>query len=119
MNCSFIQKLKNRIWQWRNRAFLRKLRARNKNTTPSIICNNCIGGVIYHQLGLQFLTPTINLFIPGEDYLNFVKHFKEYVKLPVQDASNQFDKKYPVGEITAYDLPTIHIHFQWIKPPGR
>ena len=35
---------------------------RFKGPVPSIICNNCLGGVVLHDLGLPFNTPTINLF---------------------------------------------------------
>lgn len=31
-----------------------------------------------YDLGLRFSSPTINLFISGEDYLNFVKDVKYY-----------------------------------------
>lgn len=31
-----------------------KLRSRIKNTAPTIISNNCIAGIIYHNLGLKF-----------------------------------------------------------------
>lgn len=35
---------------------------RNKltNKTPALICSNCLGGYIYHWLGLQFSSPFIN-----------------------------------------------------------
>ena len=36
----------------------------------SIICNNCTGGVILHDLDLKFDTPTINtLFYSADDFV--------------------------------------------------
>lgn len=35
----------------------------------SIISDNCWGGITYHSLGLEFLSPFINLFLESEDYL--------------------------------------------------
>ena len=34
-----------------------------KNRDIPIISANCVGGVIYHDLGLAFNSPTINLFL--------------------------------------------------------
>ncbi len=37
------------------------------NFTPTVFASNCNGGVMTHDLGLQFRSPTVNLFIrPGE-----------------------------------------------------
>lgn len=40
---------------------MRRLRLENSDIT--ILSNNCIGGIIYHKLGLRFKSPTINLLI--------------------------------------------------------
>lgn len=56
------------------------LRKRLKNNEFSIISNDCTGGVIYHDLGLRFTSPTINLFFePYEDYLYFLSNIKDYL----------------------------------------
>ena len=70
---------------------------------------------MYHQLGLKFLSPTINLSIRGEEYLSFVKFFEQYIRLPLEDVSSQFDADYPVGRISTNDLPPVHLHFQHYK----
>ena len=44
----------------------------------SIISSNCVGGVILHELGLKFNTPTINLFFVPRDYLEFIQNLKYY-----------------------------------------
>lgn len=61
------------------RAFLRtalnsenKKRLANRNFT--ILCNNCVGGVILHELGERFNSPTVNLFFGAEDYIKFWKN---------------------------------------------
>lgn len=40
----------------------KKNRSLLKNRDITIISANCVGGVIYHDLGLAFNSPTINLF---------------------------------------------------------
>lgn len=54
-------------------------RARLRNRDFSIICQNCIGGVIYHELGLPFLSPTINLWIDEKDFYRFAGNLKHYL----------------------------------------
>lgn len=90
--------------------YLKALRKRNKNHSPSIICNNCIAGVIYHNLGLKFTSPTINLYIPGEDYLNFVRYIKEYQNAALIEIDS--DKPFPVGQLCLNGYPKVSVFFQ-------
>ncbi len=108
--------LKNKIIKSCEKKYLKKLRKRNQNLTPTIVCNNCIAGVIYHNLGLQFQSPTINLFIKGEEYLEFVKNFEYYSKCDVVEVHDE-DQPYPVGKIVPNDdeHKEIKIFFQHYK----
>ena len=60
----------------------REMRTRLRNENPSIIANNCNGGVISHDLGLRFLSPTVNLYIPFPDYIRFLQRLEHYLTLP-------------------------------------
>lgn len=85
------------------RNYEKRLRERNKNKDFSIICPNCIGGLIYHRLGLEFLSPTINLWMYQYDYLKFVLDLKKYISLELEFIESNY--KYPVaklGDITIY-----------------
>ena len=55
-----------------------RLRLRNDNFT--IITNTCIGGVMYHKLGKQFLSPTINLWMYDVEFYRFINNLKEYMQ---------------------------------------
>ena len=59
-----------------SRYFLRK-RLKNKNFT--ILSPTCIAGVIYHELGHPFLSPTINLWMHDKDFYKFVNNLKGYL----------------------------------------
>lgn len=83
-----------------NACYRRKLR--NNNFT--IITDTCIGGVMYHKLGKQFLSPTINLWMHDVDFYNFINHLKEYLAMELKFVRGVAD--YP----TAY-LGDILIHF--------
>ncbi len=47
----------------------------------SIISQNCIGTFMYHDLGLKFCSPTINLFMEADDYIRFVERLEHYLSI--------------------------------------
>lgn len=51
-------------------------RFHNKNLT--IISQNCVGGVILHELGLRFNTPTVNLWFSAEDFIKILERPRYY-----------------------------------------
>ena len=57
---------------------------RLKTKELSIICNCCLGGMLYRDLGLRFLSPTIKLNIPFDDFLKFVSHLPYYKDMPIK-----------------------------------
>lgn len=79
-----------------------------KNNNFSIICSNCIGGFIYHRLGLQFLSPTINCFIEPSDFIRFCEHLEYYLSLKLK--FKESDKPYPVAR-----LDDVTIYFNHSK----
>lgn len=105
--------IRKKINLCKEKKYLKLLRERNQNTNPTIVCNNCVAGVIYHNLGLKFYSPTINLFIKGEEYLEFVKNFKYYSECDLVEIEDN-SKEYPVGKLLAKDDNhiDIHIYFQ-------
>ncbi|MDO4378757.1 MAG: DUF1919 domain-containing protein [Erysipelotrichia bacterium] len=105
--------ISNRIYLFNSKRFLNKQKHKNKNMNPTIISNNCVGGVIYHRLGLKFNSPTINLWIGGEDYLEFVKNLEYYKNCSVEEVKDT-KEPYPVGKIVPKDnnhRPVL-LHFQ-------
>lgn len=64
-----------------------------KESNPSILSNFCLGGHIYEELGLRMLSPTINMFCLGGDYLEFIQHYKSYLTLKMKEyRDNQYIK---------------------------
>lgn len=70
----------------------------------SIISCNCLGGLMYHDLKMQFLSPTINLFIETPDFIKFCLNLNEYIRLELVE--DKTFSKYPIGV-----LGDIKIHF--------
>ena len=48
----------------------------------TLIAQNCVGGVMYHDLGLKFLSPTINTLIQGDDFVRLCSSFEDYMAAP-------------------------------------
>ena len=69
----------------------------------SIISQNCIGGVLYHDMGMQFLSPTVNTFIKEPDFVKFVLNLRHYLSYDLQ---MRWGEEYPIGR-----LDDIEIHF--------
>jgi len=59
---------------------LNKYRARKHNFQKelTILCGNCMGGYMYHQLDLPFQSPTINITMAQPDLLRFVQNLDDY-----------------------------------------
>ncbi len=55
----------------------------------SILSANCIGGVIYHELGLKMLSPTINLYIKPCDFVKLASSPREYLSKEVFEIQQQ------------------------------
>lgn len=49
----------------------------------SLISQQCIGGVIYHDMEMEFLSPTINLYIEPHDFLKMVENLEFYMNIPI------------------------------------
>ena len=60
-----------------------------------ILANDCTGGMLYHDLGMKFNTPTVNLFFQADDYIKFCSDLKAYLKEELVEIKT--DKSYPVG----------------------
>lgn len=75
----------------------RKQKLKNKNFT--IFASECAGGVIYHKLGLKFLSPTINLWFEPSDFLKFLNNLEYYLNSAslIEDKNSKLD--YPVGTL--------------------
>lgn len=94
-----------KIYRHISRLILRK-KLRNCNFT--LFTNTCIGGVIYHELGLKFMSPTINLWMHDKDFYKFVNNLHHYISQKLHFVDDIAD--YPV----AY-LDDVLIHFNHYK----
>lgn len=52
---------------------------RLREDPPTIFAPNCWGGITYHQLGIQFCSPLINMHIPHDEYIKFLENPRYYM----------------------------------------
>ena len=84
-----------------------RLRLRNKNF--SIISKDCVGGMLAHELGIRFDSPTVNLYFSSNDFVKFCRDIKFYLSEPITEDKDT-DKNFPVGLIGS-DEKMIRIYF--------
>ncbi len=74
-----------------------------KESDLTIFSCNCWGGSCYHYLGLEFLSPTINMFFDPSEYNQFLAGLEYYLSLPVQFVETRYEtnlkRDYPVGQL--------------------
>lgn len=102
MNTKILVKGVNYLKRVKRERWLKQLRKANRNHDFSLITNDCVGGVICHDLGEQFRSPTVNLWIPNAHFLAFVQDLKYYLSCEIRETPDA-SKSYPVGTIIPKD----------------
>ena len=91
-----------------------RFQKRLSNDQFTILSSNCIGGVIYHRLGKQFLSPTINMWFRQPDFVSFCLHLDYYLQQKL--SFYRGEESYPTAELRGTDeIPTIRLYFNHAK----
>lgn len=96
----------SRINNLLRRPIAKKMRARLENKNFSLFCNNCTGAMILHDLGVQFNSPCVNLFIEEPYYLKFIQNLPHYQKQRL--VFFKTDKPYPVAKLDDIVIDFMH-----------
>ncbi|MBR5223558.1 MAG: DUF1919 domain-containing protein [Clostridia bacterium] len=81
--------------------------ARFNNPQVSIITNHCMGGIICHDLGIKFNSPTVNLKILPSDFIKFAENLEEYIGKDIVEVEDK-SVSYPVGMLGDVKLWFVH-----------
>lgn len=101
-----MNKIRNKMYKSISLLKRRKIDASNfKDFT--IISQNCLGGIIYHRLGMKFLSPTINLYFESEGFLKFCENLEYYLD---QELKLKELKTYPVCLLDDITIHFLHYH---------
>lgn len=98
-----LPRLNGRIQRQLQEKRIASIRKKLRANHFSIISQNCIAGVFYHDMGLPFLSPTINTFIKEPDFVRMVRNLQYYMD---RELVMRWEEEYPVGI-----LDDIEIHF--------
>ena len=91
------------------RTLYRLWRRARLRSVPSVISRDCVGGVLFHDLGLDFRSPTVNLFLPAEDFLLFCRHLADFLSVQMEELPGH-GKPYPMGRLaTGHGTVTLHL----------
>lgn len=91
--------------EWRIYKEIKRLRLKNRDAT--IIASNCIGTYIYHDMKLQFRSPTINLSFDMNDYVKLLENLRWYMEQPVLPCEDpRFD--FPCGMLGDVEICFNH-----------
>ena len=92
------------------------LKAKLKKEDWTLLCNNCLGGMVTNDFGQQFRSPTINLFFPELSFFDFVEHLDYYLSMPLEYGGESENPKYPIGILKGDGIkPDIAVHFMHYK----
>lgn len=81
-------------------------RARLKNRDFTIIASNCVGTMIYYDMHLPYLTPTVNLTISMRDLVKMAGNLRWYMDQELVEI--QVDSKFPTGKLGDIRVNFVH-----------
>lgn len=74
-------KARDTMWQQRRKMINKENQMRLKAKDTTILSSNCNGGVLSHDLGLQFCSPTVNMYFNAEDFIKFCENLEHYLSI--------------------------------------
>lgn len=98
------------MWKWQHEKIRKGYREKFYGKKPSIISCNCIGGIIYHELGLEFTSPTINLYMKSEDFIKFCEKLSYYLSQEIEEYVGDIEREYPLGMLG--DILIYFVHYK-------
>lgn len=91
-------------------------RTKNKNKDFTLVCQNCLGGVIYSFLDLPFMSPTINMFIEDENFVKLAEDPVHYLSVPAEPYIDKYvdpiDPSIVYPKIRVDDIEICCLHYK-------
>ena len=79
----------------------------------TIISSNCVAGLLYHDIGLKFNSPIIDLTFSPNDFIVFCENISNLNNSSICQIKT--DKKYPVGKLlfneTGQEVTIYFVHY--------
>lgn len=109
-----INRIKGKLQSERNKILIKQMREQLQVRDFTIISQNCIGGIFYHDMEMKFSSPTINLFFKCPDFVKFVQNLEYYMGLELRMS---WGEEYPIGYLD--DLTIYFMHYQTCEEAKR
>lgn len=78
-----------------------------KDKNPTILSQNCYGGIFSHDYKMKFMSPTVNLYFSTHDFIEFCENIQTYINIPLIE-DKTLNKKYPVGKLNELTIHFVH-----------
>lgn len=112
-----VNHIREKAWQREHARHCLEYRARFHNPGVSILSMNCTGGILYHDLGLQFRSPTVNMFMRAEDFTRFCENLEHYLSIDEMrectDKNVIGERQYPIAYLD--DLTLFLVHYKSVS----
>ncbi len=118
----------NKLTHQRRTRYKLEKQTKLENRTPTIIGNNCVCGIIYKDLNLQYASPTTNVLIRPDDFLLFAENLEYYLSCVPEETFLE-GVSYPVGVLRngEEEVHLLFMHYEsfqeakekWIRRCGR
>ena len=90
---------KKQVWGFFDRIVEADVQKRIQNKDFTIICPNCLGGVLYHRLGMRFDSPTINTWMYKTDFCKMCSDLPYYMEQELHFYENKIKVGVPSATI--------------------
>ena len=89
---SYLKSAIKKIRKWHIKRTAPKRRKKIKDTSFSIISNNCWAGDVYRYFGISYQTPTVGMYFYADEYIKFLSNLPYYLSCPLEKMSFQESK---------------------------
>lgn len=93
----------------------KRYRRRLNNPNVTIVSQNCLAGVIYKQLGIEFKSPTINGFFEDENFIKLAYDFSKYMEYDAEPLIDRYvdpiDSSIVYPKIKIHDIEFCALHY--------
>ena len=103
MKKSIKEKIK-KIWRF---PYKKYFQMKTKGSNVRILSSNCIGGLLYHDMGKSFDSPTINCTVFGMDFIELCNNPEKYFTI-VPTFSGKHKQGYPIADVGGIKVNCVH-----------
>lgn len=101
-----MQRVVRQLQTYERKIYNKRKKSRLENKDFSIIASNCNGTFMYYDMGVRYLTPTVNLVIEMNDFVKMAENLKAYMEKDIIKIES--DAPYPIGMLDDIRITFTH-----------